>query len=323
MGSATGAIVAGLLAVVLSALAGAALFTAAATRRAEAAFPPGGRFVMVDGVRLHVREAGRGVPVVLLHGNPGFVQDFAPDDPAGPFAALARDYWVIAIDRPGHGYSGRPSAAGTTPAEQARLLHAALGRLGAARPILVGHSWGGALALTYALAYPGEVRGLVLVGTRAYPREGDGGALYAAVRTPVLGTLLRHTLMRPFGGRAVDAGLAAAYAPDPVPPDHRAAARALWLRPGQVAATAWDTRDLNQALRASRPRYGRLAVPVVIVVGDRDGGQAESRRLAGEVPGAELEVLPDAGHHVPRARPAAIATAVGRVAARAATRGTP
>lgn len=315
------------LALVLAPLSGAALYTAAATRRAEIAFPPRGRFVDVGGpgapVRLHVRDPGRGVPVVLLHGNPGFLQDFAPDDTAGLFTMLARSYRVLAVDRPGHGYSDRPSTAGVVPAEQARLLHAALGRLGVEQPILVGHSWGGALALTYALAYPGAVRGLVLVGTRAYPHPSDGGALYAALRAPVVGPLLAHTLMRPFGGRVLDAGLAGAYAPDPVPPDHRASARALWLRPGQVAATVWDTRLLNEALRTTSGAYGRLAMPVVILVGDRDGGRAESRRLAGEVPGAELAVVDGVGHHLPRARPAAIVTAVGRVAARAAVRGTP
>ncbi len=308
-------------AVLLTALAGGALYTAAATRRAEAAFPPRGRLVTVGGVRVHLLDAGRGAPVVLLHGNPGFVQDFAPDDPAGPFATLARTYRVIAVDRPGHGYSERPSAAGATPAEQARLLRATLARLGVERPVLVGHSWGGALALTYALAYPGEVRGLVPVATRAYPRPSHGGALYAALRAPVLGSVLRHTFMRPAGGRVLEAGLRSAHAPDSVPPDHLAAGRALWLRPGQLAATVWDTRLLNRALRTASGAYGRLAVPTVVVVGDHDGGRAESRRLASEIPGAELVVLPGAGHHLPRARPAAVAAAVGRVTGRADPRG--
>lgn len=127
--------------------------------------------------------------------------------------------------------------------------------------------------------------------------------------------------MRPLGGRVLESGLRGAYAPDPVPPDHLAAAPGLWLRPGQLAATVWDTRLLNAALRTTGGAYRRLAVPTVILVGERDGGGAESRRLAREVPGAELVVLPGAGHHLPRARPAPIAAAVGRVTARAAAAG--
>jgi hypothetical protein len=65
--------------VIVAALAGLALYTALEVRRAEAAFPPRGQFAYVDDVRLHYVAAGAGRPVVLLHGNPGFVQDFALD----------------------------------------------------------------------------------------------------------------------------------------------------------------------------------------------------------------------------------------------------
>src|ERR687895_1839922 len=107
--------------VILAALAGLAVHTALDVRRAESAFPPSGQFTHVEGVRLHYLAAGAGRPVVLLHGNPGFVQDFALDT-AALLSLLAREHRVIAFDRPGHGYSDRPSAAGTTPQEQARLL---------------------------------------------------------------------------------------------------------------------------------------------------------------------------------------------------------
>jgi len=85
----------------------------------------------VDGIRLHYVDRGAGAPVVLLHGNPGFVEDFLP-----VVDSLASTNRVIAFDRPGHGYSERATAAGTTAHDQVRLIHDALTQLGVSRPIV-------------------------------------------------------------------------------------------------------------------------------------------------------------------------------------------
>lgn len=299
-----------LLAAVLAALAS---YTCVETGRAEREFPAVGSFAVIDGARLRYRESGTGSVVVLLHGNPGFLEDFAPDDTNGTFATLARGFRTIAIDRPGHGYSERPSAAGTTPREQARLLHAMLQRLDVARPILVGHSWGGGLALIYAVEYPGDVAGLVLLGTRAFPDSGARDRVYALNRVPGLGALLRSTVMLPVGRSILDRRLSAAYAPDDVSASHVARARALWLRPSQIAATVWDTPNLQAALDSGRSRYANIRVPVAVLVGDHDRGLPESRRLAASIPGATLSVLPHAGHELPITRPQVIAAAVRQV----------
>jgi pimeloyl-ACP methyl ester carboxylesterase len=274
----------------------------------------------LHGVSLRYREAGSGAPVALLHGNPGFLEDFAPDDSGGPFALLARSNHVVAVDRPGHGYSGRPSPSGTTPSEQVRLLHDMFVQLGIARPVLVGHSWGGGLALTYALQYPSDVRGLVLIGTRAFRDSGRADPVYALNRVPILGALLRHTLMLPLGRRLVDRRLRSAYAPDTPRIDHLARARALWLRPSQIAATVWDTRNMNDALGDAATRHGQITVPVSILVGDNDRGVGESRRLARALPCAELTVVPRTGHELPLTRPALVESAVRRVTERKACR---
>ena len=305
-------IVASIGILLLIALGVLTLRTIVDVRHAETAFPPVGQFAEVDGVRMHYLAKGAGRPVVLLHGNPGFVQDFALG-PSNVFDMLATQYRVIAVDRPGHGYSGRPSNAGTTPIEQARLLHDLLRQLGVERPVLVGHSWGGGLALIYAERYPRDVAGLVLVAARGYPTPERADPVYAVNRIPVIGQLFRVTLLPPIGQRLLARRLTSAYAPDSVRADHVAAARAFWLRPSQVAATVWDTKNLQIALDSSSRRYGEIAIPVVIVVGDHDRGLDESRRLQSAIPGAELRVLPGTGHEIPLTRQAALADAVGRV----------
>jgi pimeloyl-ACP methyl ester carboxylesterase len=296
-------------AITIATLGALAVRTALDVRRGERNFPPAGKIAEIDGTRLHYVERGNGRPVVLLHGNPGFVQDFTLGSD-NLVDALARDHRVVVVDRPGHGYSERPSDAGTTPREQARLIHDLLQRLGVERPILVGHSWGGGLALVYAERYPREIAGLVLAGTRAYPSAARPDPVYALNRTPVVGTLFRATLLPPVGQRLLGKRLTAAYAPDTVHRDHLAAARALWMRPSQVAATVWDTRDLQLALADASRHYGQLALPVIILVGDHDTGIADSRRLAAAIPGATLHMLPNAGHELPLTHPGELAAAV-------------
>lgn len=99
---------------------------------------------------------------------------------------LATHYRVLAFDRPGHGASSRSSARHVTPEEQARLIHAALQRLNVERPILAGFSWGGGLALIYALLYPGDTDGLVLLAPPALPEQSTRSFAYQLGRTPIL-----------------------------------------------------------------------------------------------------------------------------------------
>ncbi len=259
----------------------------------------------VHGVRLHYVDRGTGAPVLLLHGNPGFVQDFVP-----LADSLARTHRVIAFDRPGHGYSARTSAAGTTPYDQVQLIHDALARLGVSRTIVVGHSWGGGLALLYALEHPRDVDRLVLIGTRAFPSTGGADAVYALNRTPIIGALFRHTALLPVGRILVKRRLASAYAPDTVRRDHLEAARALWLRPSQVAATVWDTRNLDRELREAGTRYAGMRVPVIVICGARDALLPESQRLATAIPGAQLVVVPNTGHEAQVTRTAIVLDAI-------------
>jgi pimeloyl-ACP methyl ester carboxylesterase len=292
------------LALVIALIAGAlAVNTAIHVRRAAAAYPPTGAFAAVGGARIHYTTAGRGAPVVLIHGNPGSTRDFS-----GVAGELAGDHHVIAVDRPGHGHSDRTRD--PTPSGQVAALHAVLQHLQVARPILVGHSWGGALALIYALEHPQGVAGLVLVGTRAAVQLRDPDLLYRLVTTPVIGAIAEWTVLLPIGRSIVDRRLMAVYAPEPVPDDELAAARALWLRPTQMDATVWDAANLQHALAAYGPRFASVRLPAILLVGDQDELLAESQALHQVMTQGELRILPGAGHMIVKTRPAAIADAV-------------
>ncbi len=125
--------------------------------------------------RLHYIDRGTGRPIVLLHGNGTFAQDWLI---SGVLDQLATDHRVIAFDRPGFGYSERPRSRIWTASAQAALIHKALLKLDIHKPVIVGHSWGTLVALALALDYPLDTAALVLLS----------GYYFPTVRTDVAGT---------------------------------------------------------------------------------------------------------------------------------------
>jgi len=299
------------------ALAGLGAYSRLAAARAERRYPPLGAFVTVEGGRVHYLSRGSGRAVVLLHGNGGTVDDYRL---SGALDAVAARWRAVAIDRPGHGYSERTAEHDVaSPLTQARRLRAALRALGVDHPILVGHSWSGGLVLAWALAYPDEVAGIVLLQGTVYPEPALDGPVYRLLRMPIVGDLFLATLGVPLGRRKVARAFARAFAPDPVPADALALAQALFTRPAQAKAIAEDNARRMEVLAELSPRYPSLRVPMVVVAAGADRlipPERQAYRLANDVPGAELMVIPGAGHQLPHSRPQVVVDAVERLTRR-------
>src|SRR3954469_25953427 len=175
----------------IGALAISALYNRQRAAQAERDNPPAGRFIEVNGVRLHYVERGRGEPLVLLHGNGSMIQDF---ESSGLLAMAAKKYRVIAFDRPGFGHSERPRATIWTPEAQADLIHAALAQIGVARATVLGHSWGCSVAVALALKHPDAVNALVLASGYYYPTVRADVVGMSAPAIPIIGDIIRHTV---------------------------------------------------------------------------------------------------------------------------------
>jgi pimeloyl-ACP methyl ester carboxylesterase len=300
-----------------SAIAVTALAVRQRARQAEHRHPPVGRIIEVDGVRVHYAGKGKGQPVVLLNGNGTMVHDWMI---SGLFDRLARDYRVIAIDRPGYGYTGRPRNRLWTASAQARLLKRTLDQLGVEDPILVGHSWGTAAALACALEHPDEVGGLVLLSGYYYPTKRADVWMFAAPAIPVVGDVMRYTVSPALTRLLAPRIIRKLFEPAPVP--RRFSMRfplRLSLRPWQLRASAEDSAFMVPAAASMQNRYRELRMPVAIVTGDGDCVVTPSRqsmRLHREIEESDLTVLPGLGHMVHYAAHDEIAEAVGGVAAR-------
>jgi len=180
------------------------------------------------------------------------------------------------------------------------MLRDVLDRLGIGRAIVVGHSWGGALAATFALDHPQRVAGLVLLAPPLFPFARSATWLYTLFATPLAGWLYACTLALPLGAPFIGVALSSAFLPQLPPRGYiKRTAALLLLRPAAFLANARDVADLSEFLRAQVARYATLAVPTVIMTGDRDPVVAPRRHaiaFAAAVPRAKLVVLPRIGH---------------------------
>ncbi len=290
--------------------------------RIEAAHPPTGQFVEVEGVRLHVAELGlrRGSPgaepaVVLIHGASGNMEDMR----LALGEKLAASHRVILIDRPGHGWSSRPADdTYASPARQAGLVTEALNQLGVRRAILVGHSWGGAFATAYALAYPDRTAGLVLLSAVTHPWPGDPGWYNNLVSLRGIGPLFLRTLVYPLGSFLINGGARHVFEPQALPDDYvRRAAIRLVLRPKTFLANARDLALLENFIAAQVPSYADLRSPTIIITGDRDtmvSPKTNACALAAALPQAKLVFLKGVGHMPHHAAPEAVTAAIDELA---------
>lgn len=271
--------------------------------------------------RIHLTElcprVDPAVDVVLIHG--AFAS--SGDQLLALADALGARYRVIAVDRPGQGWSDRPGGVrDASPSRQAALIHEALRTNGTERAVVIGHSFGAAVAAALAIEHKSFVRGLVFVAPATHPWPGGiawhywlpafplFGTIFASLFGPLLGTLL----LRP--------GIEAVFRPQTPPKDYaRRAAAALALTPARLRANGQDVANLKRHLVALSPRYREIKAPCVIVTGDADSTvspRIHSQGLARDIEGAKLVTLGGIGHMPHHARPDAILAAVNEIVAR-------
>jgi pimeloyl-ACP methyl ester carboxylesterase len=297
-----------------AALGAAALYTAKMTRDAERKYPPIGRFLDVDGVRLHYIERGQGEPLVLIHGNGTLIQDFTINSLVD---RLSERFRVIVFDRPGYGYSTRPRHL-WTPRAHATLFEHALAQLGVEQAIVLGHSWGTMVAVSLALQAPDLVRSLVLLSGYYFPTARMDVALNTPLAVPGIGDAMRHTISPPLARLMLPGGIRAMFAPASVP-EHfdRLFPKALMVRPIQLRASAEDAALMTPSVMELEQHYRELKMPVVILTGGDDkivDVDRQSRRLHKEIPQSEFIALPGLGHMVHHLAPDQVIKAIDRAA---------
>lgn len=302
------------------AVGGAALATERrAARReaaAEAACPATGVLVKANGLTVHAEVAGNGPDLVLIHGANGCARDFT-------FALMDRlrdRFRVVALDRPGLGWSQDAGVAAISPRVQTDILRAACTSLGVTRPIVLGQSYGGSVAMAWALCDPAP-SALVIVAGATMPWQGKLGLTYRLTAHPAAAAALVPLATAWVTDARVHRTLTAIFAPDPVPPGYAEhVGTALALRRGSLRANARQLNGLKAHLEGMAQHYPHLTLPVEIVHGTADTivpAAVHALPLSRLLPDARLTLIEGAGHMPHHTHPEAVIAAIDRAGLRA------
>ena len=286
-------------------------------RRVTKGFPPEGKFLDVGADRVHYTDRGQGPAIVFVHGLCGNLRNFAYLD----MDRLARSHRVIVIDRPGAGRSVRGADSPANIYAQARMVAQCIEKLGLDKPVLVGHSLGGAISLAVGLNHPHVVRRLALIAPLTHAESAPPGAFGGFVLpSPLVRRLVSWTLAIPLSIINSRKAIAAVFAPETMPKDFPfKGGGLLGLRPHVFYAASSDLVSAPEDLPDMERRYASMTVPVDVLYGRGDrilNVKRQGEALKQKLDRVNLRII-DGGHMLPVTQPALTTDWVLAVAAAA------
>ncbi len=291
-----------------------ALYSYAASLWIERQYPPIGKFIEVDGLRLHyvMQGDGPGPALLLVHGASSNLREFT----SSLLPELAKNHRVIVFDRPGYGYSTRPNGEWPNPARIASILLDACDRLGIEKPVIVGHSWAGSVVMASLVEMPDRISGGVLLAGVAGHWAGSVGWIYDVGNIPLIGRLFAWTVVTPAGQILLPKEVIPVLSPDAVP-DHyiENIGAPLALRPWTFENNVADMTLLNEYMQRLSPRYDQIRLPLLIIHGKDDDLVPfwnHGRRVLPVIPQAKLVLIPNAGHALHHAHAHEVVSAINR-----------
>ncbi|MFG1935374.1 alpha/beta fold hydrolase [Mycobacterium sp. NPDC048908] len=269
---------------------------------------PDGTYTSLRGKDIHyVEQPGEGPAVVMIHGLPGTHEDF---DPVLPHL---QGRHVITFDRPGFGWS----KGGWLPyQEQIDLVHEMLTQRKVSPAIVVGHSFGGTVALGQARRYPRDLIKMILVapgagGTRSQPMDEFNAHYVRFTQLPLVRTLVDVAPGDVIKRVVATSGAKRAFEPAPVDPAYQRRLLSVTMTPGNMAAFASDQLEFDDTSRWLDDNVPQIRVPSLIIaaIDDKLINIDHPRRLADTLPGTRLLTV-DGNHMIPYTHPDVIAAQI-------------
>lgn len=235
-------------------------------------------------------------PIVFIHGASSSLYD-----PLYSFREkLEGRARLLFVDRPGHGASEEGDTSNILPDGQADAIAVLMEKRGIRRAVIVGHSFGGAIAAAFAVRHPQKVAGLVFLSPAVYPWPGGVAWYYGAASAPVTGPVFSALIVPPLGLIAINRAAQAVFAPNRVPEDYIARTKALQaINPIRFRHNAKEISALSDWARSASRNYPNIKAPTVIIAGDADeivSPDVHARHLARDIRGSTLIVVRNLGH---------------------------
>ena len=260
---------------------------------------------------LHVIESGseatdNDLSVVLIHGASTSALDFSTN----LLPLLSENWHVLAIDRPGHGYSDRGDAhLANQPAHQARAILDTLHELDIKNPVLVGHSWAGSVVMAALLMQHEQVdvKAGVLIAGATHPYEGGSAWHVELTAKPLIGDIFRWQYVAPIGRLSLESAVQVVFAPEKMPQNYiEDTGLTLSLRPSAYKSNSLDLTGLSAYLSVQAPLYPTISKPLLSIAASEDHvvpAWNHHDRLIKQVPQITPVMIEGAGHAPHQTRP--------------------
>jgi len=270
-----------------------------------------GEYINIYGNEIRFYQMGSGQDILFIHGLPGSIEDWQPI-----MKDLSSKYRLTFYDRPGHGYSSADNIEYNL-AHNAQVALNLIDALNLTNVIVVGHSYGGSIALEIAISNPSQVRAFISVAGASYPME-EVDLVYYLLKLPVIGRGIAVFSSITIGPGMVQQGVKDAFHPnsDAAPPNYAASRSKIWLQPKVLVTVANEETNLGADLKRIVPHYIGITQKFIIMHGADDllVPKEDSIKLSRAIKNSKLIILEKTGHEVQYARSKNIIAAIDEVA---------
>ncbi|MDP3030007.1 MAG: alpha/beta hydrolase [Deltaproteobacteria bacterium] len=251
-----------------------------------------GAFIKVGGVNTHLIRKGKGKPLILIHGifSSSFVWHKNID-------ALAEHFDVIALDLKGYGYSDKPADGRYGREDFRQFVLDFMDAIKVNKAVLVGHSWGGGIAMDLALQHPERVEKLVLINSTGYPPEPS--FVEWLLRVPGVGRLILAACDKGTFARILKERVF--FDPELVTEEEVEG----WMRPYYVRGAAQAALELRNYHFDMAEEIRNISQPTLIIWGKEDKAlPAEvAERFRQDIKNSVLQIIPNCGHNPQEEKP--------------------
>ena len=268
-------------------------------------------YVDCQGCRVRYHQVGSGPDILFIHGAPGSIEDWLPVKDG-----LAAKYRLTFYDRPGYGYSDALKG-GYNQIRQADVAFALIEKLNLVNPVVVGHSFGGGIALAMAVRRPKQIKAFISVGARAYPKA-KSPLIFHLLMAPILGRLLLAIQRSSQGRKMMRHAILKMFHPNEssIPSDFIETRITQWLSNGNMISLAHEDTNSSSVLREISQHYREIEQHFVVVHGSEDHSipVEDAMNLYSDLKDSQLIILPNTGHMVQFIRTDELARIISKTA---------